>query len=455
MLFEYELLRRIPEYKSNGIIDAQSAERLSKHLNESLAGWRPLFSGSIYFAGIILLEVSACFFAVNIWDGLPRAGRLALAFVPLIISAVYGMFVLLKNFGGLFRESAAVVNIISVGVLICASNGALNISGNFHSFSVEMMCFSLALTFLFNSNFAAATTVVWCAIFSNSFHNGYSWGVYDSLFALAFFLAVFIFAARGWSKAGVLRTILGYIVCACAPFTVNGCAEIILKCSLEDGSRYYELFPWVFHFCAPAGLGSIMLLAAGRGRFHSLPVFRMPYFFVGLILSAILLVQLNTSRLFENALSKSLDCYLKIWEIEPLSGAVLTLILFAVFAGWAAMFTASLLSRKHGDWGISVLSLMFPLWLAAVFTSGDRYLVFAAASNIIFFISASVFAFSGIGRRNFFLLNVGVVMLVFQGMVRVMNSDIEVVFRAVFFGVCGIILMLFNWLLSVRKGVSK
>ena len=90
MSFERELLKRIPRYEADGLIDRAAAEKLSAHLRASLEGKKPVFFNAVYFAGAILLIVSSCLFVQNIWDELSAGMRLLLAFVPLVISATFG-----------------------------------------------------------------------------------------------------------------------------------------------------------------------------------------------------------------------------------------------------------------------------------------------------------------------------------------------------------------------------
>lgn len=80
MSFERELLKRIPRYEADGLIDRAAAEKLSAHLRASLEGKKPVFFNAVYFAGAILLIVSSCLFVQNIWDEL-SAGMAAVACV--------------------------------------------------------------------------------------------------------------------------------------------------------------------------------------------------------------------------------------------------------------------------------------------------------------------------------------------------------------------------------------
>ncbi len=50
MFFERELLKRIPQYKAEGILDSDSAERLIKKLQNQSEGRATFFAHAIYIA---------------------------------------------------------------------------------------------------------------------------------------------------------------------------------------------------------------------------------------------------------------------------------------------------------------------------------------------------------------------------------------------------------------------
>ena len=126
MSFERELLKRIPRYEADGLIDRAAAEKLSAHLRALLEGKKPVFFNAVYFAGVILLIVSSSQFVQNIWDELSAGMRLLLAFVPLVISATFGVCALLLRLHPLLREAAAVANILSAGAMLCLFAGVFD-----------------------------------------------------------------------------------------------------------------------------------------------------------------------------------------------------------------------------------------------------------------------------------------------------------------------------------------
>ena len=71
-------------------------------------------------------------------------------------------------------------------------------------------------------------------------------------------------------------------------------------------------------------------------------------------------------------------------------------------------------------------------------------------SNAVFFAAAASLAFAGVRRGSFLLLNAGVAMIVWQGILRVSASDGGILFRSAFFGLCGILLIGANYFLKRR-----
>lgn len=71
-------------------------------------------------------------------------------------------------------------------------------------------------------------------------------------------------------------------------------------------------------------------------------------------------------------------------------------------------------------------------------------------SNAVFFAAAASLAFAGVRRGSFLLLNAGVAMIVWQGILRVSASDGGILFRSAFFRLCGILLIGANYFLKRR-----
>ena len=125
MNFEKELLRRLPKYEANGLIDNQSALRLNEHLKLQISQSTSIFKTSLYFAGFLLIIIGSCLFIRNLWDSLSTTIRLSLAFVPLLMSAALGTFVLYKQMGNLMRELVVSANYLAVFAMLSIISSTL------------------------------------------------------------------------------------------------------------------------------------------------------------------------------------------------------------------------------------------------------------------------------------------------------------------------------------------
>ena len=104
MLFEKTMLKRIPQYEADGILDSANATRLTEHLKKSVQTEKSYFISAIYFAGVMLILASACLFVINIWDALGTCEHLAMAFVPLLLSGILA-YALSQKTGGILCEN--------------------------------------------------------------------------------------------------------------------------------------------------------------------------------------------------------------------------------------------------------------------------------------------------------------------------------------------------------------
>ena len=151
MSFEKKLLKRLPKYEAEGLIDKQSALRLEQYLNFKISKNTSLFRTSLYFVGILLVFIGICLFVRNIWDLLTTTTHLVFAFIPLMISLGLGSFVLYKQLGTLMRELSGIVNFLATFAMFSIISTTLNIGCNLYNFSLALICLSLPVVFIFRS----------------------------------------------------------------------------------------------------------------------------------------------------------------------------------------------------------------------------------------------------------------------------------------------------------------
>ena len=447
MLFERELLKRIPRYEADGLLDSASAARLAAHLSAVQNRGTSVFFNAIYFAGAVLLIVSACLFVNNVWDDLSVGARLGLAFAPLALSFLFGVCVLFFKFGALVREIAALAAIVSFGTLFCLVANILNVADNFHNYSILMICLSLPLVFVFDSRGAAMVVAFWCSIVAGFRDGNNLWGMGDALFAVAVFAVVFVYTFKNWRSAGVPNAILGLVVCGVLASLSYSIPKMFVRgfCPLLAQPDLPNLY--AFYSCAMFGAAAAMLSRASR--WGGLPLWKVPQLYVGLVLMFGAMTALNRLVCFDGGVfSVSAERIAKLHSVSIPAAVALDFVLAAVCFVWLLSLVRALCGREK-IWGALIAGLMFPLYFAASFGRGG-YFIFVVLSNAVFFAAAAAFAFSGIRRRSFILLNIGVWMIVWQGFVRLIAMDSAIIFRAAFFGVCGLLLIGANYFLKRR-----
>ena len=449
MLFEKTMLKRIPQYEADGILDSANATRLTEHLKKSVQTEKSYFISAIYFAGVMLILASACLFVINIWDALGTCEHLAMAFVPLLLSGILGICVLAKDWGYFMRESAGVANMVSFIVLLSVISSTLGLEINTINSLMSFIGFAILVMIVFKSKVVACMAVVMLAKLSSEYSGCLPHKFFDIIFVGATFIAICTFTAWNWKRSDVLQRILGLIVCIFTLIITNNFVKMMMYLGGSELSYMHIYGSGDVASISVFGVSALMLLSASFGKFSNLEYWRLPHLFLALIVLSFVFYLLNDST----ALNKKylLDYFIKVWNYSKLSGLATIIFSSVILIAWVVMFWKSLFTKDKYT-GMSILSLMYPLTILASFSKGQWYMSLMLVSNAIYFLSAFFFAFLGLKKKDYVLTNIGVIMFISQGIVRVFNSEIGTLVRAIFFGICGIILIVANYMLNKKIG---
>ncbi len=446
MFFERELLKRIPQYREEGILDAASAERLEKILR-SESGGAAFFVRAIYIAGFVLLLTSTCLFVRNIWDDLSVSARLAFAFVPLLLSSIYSIGVILKNGEVAFKEMAAIATVSSFCVMLCVIAKVLNLPENTHGFLVVSMLFGAMMMGLLRSYIVAGGLAVMLVVFLYGRYLEYI----DLPLIIILFALLLGFAFYDWRKAKVLQTFSGFVVLITFGASIYGIVDKFVKYPLIDSHLIGEL-PYKFstlYLCVVYGVCAILLLLAARGRLANLRFWQMPQLYVGIYsmcaASCVMSFTKSDSVSYCNIVRD-------VWKMSPDSVYIFGALLAVTFIAYVAIFVWACFAEKK-NWGLIILSMMFP-WASIYFFVPDFRFSIMVLSNIMLFTSGATFAFSGLKNRDYLWLNIGVGIFIWQGVLRMLSDDWDMVFRAVFFGVSGLVIIAVNYFINRQKRVD-
>ena len=176
------LLAELPELVAGGILSAETADALRQHYSAADSGERrrigfvlsAILGSLLIGAGIILL-------VAHNWDFLTRPVRCAIAFTPLVLSQVLGVFVLLRrNESAPWRESAAILNVTAIGTAIALVSQTYQIQGDFARFILVWMLIALPIVYLFRTSLGLATYFVGATVWVVSSKTGDFFGLWPN-----------------------------------------------------------------------------------------------------------------------------------------------------------------------------------------------------------------------------------------------------------------------------------
>lgn len=153
-LFERELLKRLDSYKAEGLIDARSEANLRKALEAKAGESARASRGALYIVGTILIFTALAVWVCHNWAAFGERVQEALAFAPLAVSAVLGVFAIKKNLPQAWKEAAAFLNVAGTATMIYAISRIYNIQGDTASFCLAVICLSAPAVAIFRSGTA-------------------------------------------------------------------------------------------------------------------------------------------------------------------------------------------------------------------------------------------------------------------------------------------------------------
>ena len=156
---------QLPELVASGVISSENARAIERHYESAEA--KPSF-GFVLLAGIgsALVGAGIVLLVAHNWDQLGRVTRTAIAFLPLILAQLLGIFVLFRRTESRpWRESAAIFDMAAAATTISLVSQTYQIQGSFADFMVLWLLLTIGVVYLFRTIFGAvgyiAGTVAW------------------------------------------------------------------------------------------------------------------------------------------------------------------------------------------------------------------------------------------------------------------------------------------------------
>ena len=156
---------QLPELVASGVISSENARAIERHYESAEA--KPSF-GFVLLAGIgsALVGAGIVLLVAHNWDQLGRVTRTAIAFLPLILAQLLGIFVLFRRTESRpWRESAAIFDMAAAATTISLVSQTYQIQGSFADFMVLWLLLTIGVVYLFRTIFGAvgyiAGTMAW------------------------------------------------------------------------------------------------------------------------------------------------------------------------------------------------------------------------------------------------------------------------------------------------------
>jgi len=156
------LYRELPALINEGIITAETAEKLRAYYGEIKAGSKSRMALIIFgVLGALLVGSGIILLLAHNWDELSRATRTALSLAPLLIGqALVGWTLVSKNESVAWREGTATFLMLAIGASISLIGQTYHISGDPGKFLLTWMLLSVPLVYLLGAT-APALLYLW------------------------------------------------------------------------------------------------------------------------------------------------------------------------------------------------------------------------------------------------------------------------------------------------------
>lgn len=420
-LFEKELLKRLNTYKKQGLIDDKSKANLRAYLEKKSNNGAQAFKNSLYIIGIILIFMGAGLAVYHNWANLNERLQEFLAFVPLAISAILGVYAFKLNLNQFWKESAALLNVAGVAVMIATIQRIYQLQPDTAHYCLSVM----VLTALAIPLFKSSTTVVALSLFNFTF----IWNSPTTEFIVGIVIyALLLLAAYKFSKRGGVFRNLALLVVA-----------IMFAISISEKVTQTTLGNVIF-----AGFVGIYLCIASTKKYADASIFNNVFAVAGGLGIFWYACIGGSSYMIEAILKDSLPSAINEIAFTP------TLVTIAAFYIFTLFFALRNPRRTNA---LIVLSAIFPIMASIILFRSFWAATFLI--NGIIFVGGIMIFLRGIKLKSTAFFNLGIVTILFLCVCRIFDSQTDVVIRASAFAIAGVILVISNFILNRRNSHAR
>lgn len=161
------MIKQLPELVRENVISQEIADKIAEYYqSKKKQGQNKLF---LIFGvlGSLLVGLGIILIIAHNWDHLPKNIKVALAFLPLVVSQIWCGFTLVKKSNNpVWRESASTFLFLSIGACISLVSQIYHLSGDLSTFLLLWMSLTLPVIYLMNSSFASLLYLIGITYYS-------------------------------------------------------------------------------------------------------------------------------------------------------------------------------------------------------------------------------------------------------------------------------------------------
>ncbi|NMM47899.1 DUF2157 domain-containing protein [Marinigracilibium pacificum] len=161
------LTKDLPELIEAGIISDETADKIRNYYKTKKSPSSNRLFIAFGILGALLIGLGIILIIAHNWDDLTRTTRTIISFIPLIISQILCLFILIKKKDEVaWRESGAILLILSIGASISLVSQIYNIPGDLSGFILTWVLLSLPLVYIMRSSFSSLLYLIGITVYS-------------------------------------------------------------------------------------------------------------------------------------------------------------------------------------------------------------------------------------------------------------------------------------------------
>jgi len=426
-----KILKELPELIAAGIISEETASKIQhyyQHKSQTSGNKLYMVFGIL---GALLIGLGIILIIAHNWNVFSKPVKLAFAFLPLVIGQVLcGIQLLKKNSSIVWKESAAVFLVLSIGACISVISQVYNLPENIGAFFFTWAVLSLPVVYIMKSSVASLIYILMITNMANQ--TGY-W-VYPTNEPYLYWPLLF----------GVLPYY--YKLYKEAPrsnFMVFHNWFIPLSLIMALGTIANDMYEFIY--IAYFSLFGIFYIVGGNEFFNNQKLRNNSYKILGTIGSIVLLLSFSFEWFWNDLRDNGYQFFEFAKSPEFIAATLITLLTMIL---WYAHNRG----KKFQD--IDPVSLLF-IAFVITFTVGIFSSVSIAIINFILLALGVYTILQGSKKDHLGLLNYGLLIIASLIVCRFFDTDLSFIIRGLLFVAVGLGFFIVNYLVIKKRKVYE